>query len=657
MPRLFFSLRWRLMCAFILLTVLTAGGMWWFSRRDTLDTTVYIVESALTQLTGFIEEEVRAGHALTVQSKINALDFNRAYLWDEGVQLDASLALLVRKGLSDEEIFDFLRDWRSIPLNVGTRFGIYEKQADGSVTDVLSGEIFPFIPTDKSTSVHSVVTKLPQDGLLVIFRDSKGVLSLGAFMPCSRPGWTLAVYRDLKSVESGSAQLSEAITNRARQLIRGVTILRNGFLAAVDGKGTIQAIHCDAKLPESVLLAAVSMDTRHAAPNATVLVPDENMEYRIVYIRPFDWRLIIAVPLGELQEPARDLTTRLIKLTCIAILIGICASFFMSNKIIQPLRHFSELAKRLPSKNMLELNPQSLSQKLPIHRNDELGNLARSFEYMAHELHRNVTSLVEASAARERLQVELNVAREIQEGILPKIFPPYPERRELDLFATSEPAKEVGGDLYDFFFVDENRLCLVIGDVSDKGVPAALYMSITVTLVRVAMQEVGISPEKALERVNFNLLSDSTKGMFVTLLISILDLTTGELAWASAGHPPPFVLRAGGIECPESAGDLVAGAMPDINYHARTLQLQHGDALFFYTDGVSEAMNAESVVYGESYLSAFLADRSTLSMQEIITSVREDMTRHMDGAPPSDDITMLAVRFMPHTKGNDTKNV
>lgn len=645
MPRLFFSLRWRLMLACVLLVIFTAGGMWWFSRVGTLQTTVYVVENALTQLVGLIEEEVRAGHVLSVQAKVNSLQFNRAYLWDEGVQLNATLKFLSDRGTPQQDIIRFFKDWKKVPLYVGTHFAMYKKNPDGSVEDILSGVVLPADPRNKSTAVNNIITKLPRDGLLAVFRDTGGASCLGAFMPSINPAWTIVTYRSMSAVEEGATQVSDAIINRMRQLISGVTILNNGFLAAVDGKGQIQAIHKKAELPTSIINATMHSDTNPT--HISLTIPKGDMEYRITYIRPLDWHLIIAVPVQDLKAPANALTARLIKISIIAIVIGVLAAFFMANRIAQPLSQLANLAQRLPAEDILQFNPATISRELPTQRRDEVGDLARSFSYMVHELHQNVTSLVEASAARERLQVELNVAREIQEGILPKIFPPYPDRRELDLFAVSKPAKEVGGDLYDFFFVSDDQLCLVIADVSDKGVPAALYMSITVTLVRVAMQKNGTTPNEALERVNFTLAAGSTKGMFVTLFIGILHLVTGEFIWASGGHPPPFILRQNSIEKPTPSGNLVVGALPDLVYSSHSLHLNHGDALFFYTDGVTEAMTFDLQIYTEQRLQATLARCSTLRMEQLIQEVCADVDVHMDGAPPSDDITMLAVRYMP----------
>ena len=649
MSPLFIPLRWRLTLTCVLLVALATSSMWWLSRTATLTTSSDIVESALTQLMGVIEGEVRAGHALTVQAKVNSLRFNHAYLWDEGMQCNTMLTLLQQRGGTQQDMMRFMRNWQKTPLKVGTRFALYEKIPNG-IRDVLNGETIFCTETALASSPVNIVHKLPPDGLLAVFRNGQGVMSFGAFMPCTQADWTIVTYRELSTVEAESAQVSNAIMDRARQLISSVTILKSGYLAAVDGMGNIQAIHHKAPLPKVVLRAAANMDSRHLPRDITLDLPTGRMEYRITYIRPFDWRLIVAVPTRELEAPADMLTAQLIKIACGAMLLGLIAAFFMSSRIVHPLRRLAELAHRLPSENMLELDPRALSRSLPLQRKDEVGDLARSFSYMAGELHRNVTSLVEASAAKERLQAELNVARTIQEGILPKIFPPYPERHELDLFATSEPAKEVGGDLYDFFFVDKDKLCLVIGDVSDKGVPAALYMSITVTLVRVAMQEAGASPEEALERVNFNLASDSTRAMFVTLCIGVLDLADGTLLWASGGHPPPYVLRRDGLEQPAASGNLVVGAMPDMRYDLHRLQLAPGDALFFYTDGISEAMDADLHPYGEARLRSTLSSLSSGRMRQIIEGVRADMDTHMNGAPPSDDITMLAVRYMPAMK-------
>lgn len=322
--------------------------------------------------------------------------------------------------------------------------------------------------------------------------------------------------------------------------------------------------------------------------------------------------------------------------------MGVLAAFFMSRHIAEPLRRLTVMARRLAGGDMLSLDPVTLRVS-----RDEVGELARSFNHMAEQLHDKVLALVDATATRERMRTELNVARDIQKGMLPGRFLPQAGRAEVDLCALGEAAKEVGGDLYAFFFVEDGKLCLIIGDVSDKGVPAALYMSSTVTLARLVMREPGATPDRALERINVNLATGRTRGMFVTLFIGVLDLRGGELVWACGGHPPPLILRADGVERLETPRELVVGALPDVRYSRRVCVLRPGDTVLLYSDGVTEAMSGAQEAYGEAALRTVLAACAGLSARETVQRIRAGVARHTDGAPLSDDITLLVVRYTP----------
>jgi sigma-B regulation protein RsbU (phosphoserine phosphatase) len=246
---------------------------------------------------------------------------------------------------------------------------------------------------------------------------------------------------------------------------------------------------------------------------------------------------------------------------------------------------------------------------------------------------------------KERMEGELNVARDIQLGIVPAIFPPFPERDEFDLHASLESAREVGGDLYDFFLLDEDHLCLAIGDVSGKGVPASLFMAVTITLLR-AVGHLTDQPDDVLKRVNAPLSRDNDAAMFVTLFYAIYDVRTGELTYSSGGHPPPCIVRAdGGVEfLPQTAGAGL-GASARITFGAGTARLECGDGLLLYTDGVTEAMDAGGAMFGEQRLRAALADAGARAgAAHMLTAVRTALDDFTAGAEQYDDITMLAFR-------------
>ena len=240
---------------------------------------------------------------------------------------------------------------------------------------------------------------------------------------------------------------------------------------------------------------------------------------------------------------------------------------------------------------------------------------------------------------------DLAVAREIQQAILPRIFPPFPEETaSMDIAASMNAAKDVGGDFYDFFRIDSDHIGFTIADVSGKGVPAAIFMAVARTLLR-ATGIRAVSPAECMTYANALLSQEAVNNMFVTVFYGIYNIRTGEVTYANAGHNPPYLVRAdGSVEMLPLSKDIVAGAFDDFQYSQESLQLEPGDTLLLYTDGVTEAINTEDKEYGEGRLEKQLAQCSNLSCQEIIDKVKEDVKAFAGEAEQSDDITLFALK-------------
>jgi len=244
------------------------------------------------------------------------------------------------------------------------------------------------------------------------------------------------------------------------------------------------------------------------------------------------------------------------------------------------------------------------------------------------------------------IQYDLDTARNIQSAILPKIFPPFPERNEFEIFASMEPAKEVGGDLYDFFLLDNERLGFVMGDVSGKGVPAAIFMAVSRTLIRATALK-GISPDECLTYVNSLLCRESVSSMFVTVFYGILNFKTGELNYANGGHNPPYIISIDGeLRKVDLTGGLALGVVEGFIYKNSVIQLKPGDTIFTFTDGVTEAMDPEFELYSEERLESFLKEKCSLSATEIVKATFADVHNYAKEAQQSDDITVLAVKYI-----------
>ena len=248
------------------------------------------------------------------------------------------------------------------------------------------------------------------------------------------------------------------------------------------------------------------------------------------------------------------------------------------------------------------------------------------------------------SAARQRIETELSVATQIQADMLPRIFPAFPERREFDIYASMTPAKEVGGDFYDFFLVDNDHLAMVIADVSGKGVPAALFMVIAKTLLKNAVQ-MGASPKEALEKVNNQLCENNEAEMFVTVWLGIYEIPSGRLTAANAGHEYPAIRRAGGqFELFKDRHGFVLAGLENARYKEYEMEIGVGDTLFLYTDGVAEATDGANVLYGTDRMLAALNQGQALEPEALLRHVKADIDRFAGAAPQFDDITMLAIQ-------------
>ena len=350
------------------------------------------------------------------------------------------------------------------------------------------------------------------------------------------------------------------------------------------------------------------------------------------------WSVGIVVPEDELYVDLRQLARQVTLIGLIGFFVLFVVIVAISLSITRPLKLLAGSSREIAKGN--------LDAPLPsLFRNDEVGDLSHSFERMRLSLKEYVADLAETTAAKERIESELRIAHDIQMSILPKIFPPFPEIQELDVRALIEPAKEVGGDLYDFFFVDDRRFCFVVGDVSDKGVPAALFMAVTKTLVGVVAKQ-GHPPGTILEKVNNGLAQGNDSCMFVTLFLGIVDMETGALEYACAGHDAPIQLHHDGqITRLEGVNEPMAGAMEDLEYTTLRAKLEPGDKVFSYTDGVTEAMNQAGELFGEERLLAALQESFEGNAEELITGMRDHVASFAAGAAQSDDITLLVMTY------------
>lgn len=285
---------------------------------------------------------------------------------------------------------------------------------------------------------------------------------------------------------------------------------------------------------------------------------------------------------------------------------------------------------------------KSLSE---VHSNNELEELSHDVIDLTKELDAYTEKIERITSERERIETELSLASRIQLSMLPSVFPAFPDRKDFDLFASMTPAKEVGGDFYDFFLVDDRHLCIVMADVSGKGIPAALFMMAAKITISHHVR-MNRSPSAILTKVNSSICSRNPEEMFVTVWLGILDLKTGKLSAANAGHEYPMFMTPGGsFELIKDRHSFVLGGMDGLKYEEYHLQLEPGSKLFLYTDGLTEAINHEEEMFGSERVLEALNKKKNASAKEIVLGVRKDAADFVQDMEPFDDLTMLCLTY------------
>ena len=321
------------------------------------------------------------------------------------------------------------------------------------------------------------------------------------------------------------------------------------------------------------------------------------------------------------------------------LLVMLLGAFILSKRIVKPL---NTITKRIAS-----LSETNLEFKMEdtYKTGDEVEALAESFATISHRTVEYLETVRRVTAEKERIGTELTLATQIQAAMLPHIVPAFPDRTDFDVIGSTNPAKEVGGDFFDYFLVDDDHLCLVMADVSGKGVPAALLMMASkIILQSVAM--LGRSPGEILKKTNEAICSNNEAEMFVTVWIGILELSTGKLTCSNAGHEyPVFKRRDGQFELYKDKHGFVIGGMEGISYKEYEIQLEPGSKLFLYTDGVTEATNAENELFGTDRMLAALNADLAASNELVLCHVHEAIDNFVRDAEQFDDITMLCLEY------------
>ena len=388
--------------------------------------------------------------------------------------------------------------------------------------------------------------------------------------------------------------------------------------------------------PYETVYRLKTTDGQH--PHITTLVPVRDSSGEVAAI------LCMQRPVREVNDArARYLRDIVIMTVILALISSAFIVLYIRRNFVRPIRRISDEAVRFARENTKG------EQLGGVSRFGEISRLAGSIDTMETDMVEYMENLTSVTAEKERIGAELSLANTIQSNSIPNVFPAFPDRSDFDIYASMDPAKEVGGDFYNFFLIDDDHLAMSIGDVSGKGIPAALFMMVTNILVsdRTSM---GGGPAEILQFVNENLCAHNKAEMFVTVWLGILELSTGRLTAANAGHEYPAVKRGDGrFELLKDRHGFVLGGLSSSKYTEYELQMEPGDKVFVYTDGVPEAANCEEEMFGTERMLAALNAQASAPPERILANVRSAVDNFVKDAEQFDDLTMLCVEY----KGKD----
>ena len=635
-------------------------------QTEVTDSRLRIVSDAVEQAAEYAEklyaspaDYAGSAYAPVHLSKAPAT-LSARYMFSAGVQVNAELERELKLIANMEEIFAPVMKYNSRffdNLYVGTASGIFYQYTDNNVFRE------NYVVTRRHWYLNSIASpdKIMWKETEI---DSYGRPCITASMAVKNPdGKVVAVVAaDVNFDQMMSNVIGSGLGETGTTFILGETrnlVAYSDFMKDVETHGGLYNAFADHFTdPRSVLkkIDACAFGDGEAF-QATLDGRDIYMTAR--EIPSNGWLLCTAINAEEITEPIRKITARsertfastqakmsdefkklIIGATTSIVLLALIAAvfaYYISRTISKPIIRLTDTVKNT--------GEGDFDKKSDINSRDEIGDLARGFNKMQDNLKLYTENLRTVTAEKERIGAELNVATQIQADMLPRIFPPFPQKKEIDLFASMTPAKEVGGDFYDFFLIDNNHLALVIADVSGKGVPAALFMVISKTLIKNrAMQ--GGTPAEILHDVNNQLCEGNEADMFVTCWLGIVDLATGVVTAASAGHEFPAICGPDRqFELFKDKHGFVLAGMEGARYRDYELRLERGGSLFVYTDGVPEATNANNEMFGADRMLESLKRCADSQPKAFLREVGDAVKAFTGEAPQFDDVTMVGLTW------------
>jgi sigma-B regulation protein RsbU (phosphoserine phosphatase) len=550
--------------------------------------------------------------------------------------------------------------------------GIATSTLGGESGYVIAMDALPWVSTDFDPRLDSWYQRVKEQGKLLwtgVYADQRG---RGPVISCAVPFYDRT---GGKKTFKGAARSTMLLADFSK-MIDSTNIGRTGYIFVLDNAGlklfssgneSVKIDQDGGVIGENYLESA---DSRIRSLGLSMTMGASGMTeldigglpVYVAYapIHTLGWSLGVAIPAQEISAPARLIQERLPAFTSNAIettnrhishlliLIGITLFLILIMTVFFSLKFTKDITGPIISlnKGIQEISGGNMDRKVVIKTGDEIEELADSFNAMTIRLRSHIEQIASDAAEKERIATELDIAARIQTNLLPYNFSPFLDRKkDFDLYAIIHPAKEVGGDFYDFFFIDGNHFALIIADVSGKGIPAALFMALAKTSIKNHVQN-GKPINAALETVNRQLCDNNAANMFVTLWIGALEISSGRMEYVNAGHNPPLLKTNGNhFAFLASPPDLFLGGMENTVYHIQEARLENNDTLYLYTDGVTEAADSRNNFYGAARLRETLDAHNSVPARELLSLILADIQAFSGGAEQSDDITMMALRI------------
>ncbi len=506
--------------------------------------------------------------------------------------------------LGSEEYNYFIMDWYQIPAILQQAYWSEPYYDEGGAGALLSTYSVPFF--------------LNKDGKRIF----AGIITVDISLD-----WLTEIVNSVKILENGYAFLISKngmyVTHPNRTFIMNETIFTRAK---------------ELNLPEMRLIGR-SMIAGESGLSSLKLPDTGKVWIYYTQLPSTKWSLGVVYPHNEMFAGLRKLNLILLLLAVTGLSVLVFFTIKIISNLTSPLTIFAKSARSIAEGNFNSELPGNYKTK-------EMNELHDSFEFMQKELSAYIVNLKETTTAKEKIESELRIAKEIQMGMIPHIFPPFPDLPEIDLFASLESAKEVGGDLYDFFLIDKNKLCFAIGDVSGKGIPASLFMAVTRTLLRsVADKSKNIAD--IVSSMNKTLTLNNESNMFVTFFAGILDIEKGELKYCNAGHNPPVLIKKDKtIQYFNITKSIPVGLFDSYEYQEEAMKFEKGDQIFLYTDGLTEAEDKDNNLFGDDHLLQTIQNNYGCTPKQLIKNVTIEVRNHVKEHIQSDDLTMLCITYI-----------